>query len=184
MEQEAGVAALAFTYAPIGLALTRDRVIEHCNARFCETFGYAAKDVAGRSLAFLYPSDEEFQRIGEIGLARMRATGRYADERIMQRRDRSLFWCRVRGQSLTPEMPFARAVWSFADISDSRPVVAFTPRERQVAALLAEGQTSKEIARLLKLSPRTAEAHRDRLKAKLGARNTAELVARLTGLPL
>lgn len=177
-------AALAFDHAPVGLALTRDRVIERCNVRFCETFGYPAEALTGRSLAVLYPSDEEFLRIGEIGLERMRATGRYADERIMRRRDGALFWCRVRGQSLTPDAPFARAVWSFADLSESRPVADLTARERQVAGLLAEGRTSKEIARLLELSPRTAEAHRARLQAKLGARNTAELVARLTGLPL
>ncbi|WP_295537185.1 LuxR C-terminal-related transcriptional regulator [uncultured Thioclava sp.] len=182
MDVEAAV--LAFTHAPIGLAVTRDRVIERCNARFCETFGYAECELPRRSLALLYPSHEEFLRIGEIGMRRMRATGRYADERIMQRRDGSLFWCRVRGQSLTPETPFERAVWSFADISESRPVVDLTARERQVAALLAEGRTSKEIARTLDLSPRTAEAHRAKLQAKLGARNTAELVARLTGLPM
>jgi len=184
IDDETAAAALAFAHAPVGLALTRNRVIDRCNARFCETFGYAASELQGRSLAVLYPSNEEFLRIGEIGLERMRASGRYADERIMQRRDGSLFWCRVRGQSLTPEDPFARAVWSFADISESRPVVDLTARERQVAALLAAGQTSKEIARLLELSPRTAEAHRARLQTKLGARNTAELVARLSGLPL
>jgi PAS domain S-box-containing protein len=177
-------AILAFAHAPIGLAVTRDRVIERCNARFCETFGYAEHELPRRSLALLYPSHEEFLSIGEIGMRRMRATGRYGDERIMQRRDGSLFWCRVRGQSLTPETPFERAVWSFADISESRPLVDLTARERQVAALLAEGQTSKEIARALDLSPRTAEAHRAKLQSKLGARNTAELVARLTGLPM
>ncbi|MEO1949137.1 PAS and helix-turn-helix domain-containing protein [Thioclava sp.] len=178
------MALLAFEHAPVGLAVTRDRVIERCNARFCESFGYRQDELPQRSLAVLYPSQEEFLRIGEIGLRRMRETGRYADERIMQRRDGSLFWCRVRGQSLTPADPFARAVWSFADLSELRPVVDLTARERQVAALLAEGQTNKEIARVLELSPRTAEAHRARLQAKLGARNTAELVARLTGLPL
>ncbi|TNF16066.1 MAG: PAS and helix-turn-helix domain-containing protein [Rhodobacteraceae bacterium] len=183
-QEEAEAAALAFEHAPVGLALTCDRVIERCNARFCETFGYGAEELAGRSLAALYPSAEEFQRIGEIGQQKMLDTGRYADERIMQRRDGGLFWCRVRGQSLTPDDPFTRAIWSFADISESRPVVDLTVRERQVAAFLAEGRTNKEIARLLNLSPRTAEAHRARLQAKLGARNATELVARLTGLPV
>lgn len=174
----------AFEHAPVGLALTRHRVVVGCNARMRETFDYPPGALEGQSLAQLYPSTEEFRRIGEIWLERMRQTGRYADERIMQRRDGTMFWCRVRGQSLTPDDPFARAVWSFADISDTRPVTDLTARERQVAAHLAEGRTNKEIARLLGLSPRTAEAHRARLLAKLGARNTAELVARLTGLPL
>jgi len=181
MEQ---VSAQGFEHAPVGLVLSRNRVIETCNARFCETFGYPAEALVGASLQILYPSTEEFLRIGAIGLARMRATGRYGDERIMRRRNGALFWCRVQGQCLTPEEPFARAVWAFEDLSDTRPMVDLTARERQVAALLAEGHTSKEIARLLALSPRTAEAHRARLLAKFGARNTAELVARLSGLPM
>jgi PAS domain S-box-containing protein len=177
-------AALGFEFAPVGLALTRHRNVGACNRRFCETFGFRAEELVGQSLAMLYPSTEEFLRIGAKGLEVMRATGRYADERIMQRKGGEMFWCRVRGQSLTPEDPFARAVWSFADISESRPLADLTRRERQVVALLAEGRTNKEIGRLLELSPRTAEAHRARLLSKLGARNTADLIARLTGLPL
>jgi len=176
--------ALGFDQAPVGLAVSRHRMVEACNRRFGEIFGYRSDAMIGKSLALLYPSTEEFERIGAIGLEKMRASGRYADERIMRRRDGTPFWCRVRGQSLTPDDPFARSVWSFVDLSETRPVTDLSQRERQVAALLAEGRTNKEIARLLDLSPRTAEAHRARLMAKFGARNTAELVARLTGLPV
>jgi DNA-binding CsgD family transcriptional regulator len=86
-------------------------------------------------------------------------------------------------QSLDPAAPFARSVWSFADISESRPVTEMTTRERQVAKMLAEGLTSKEIARGLGISPRTGEVHRARLIARFGARNGLELIARLAGLP-
>jgi DNA-binding CsgD family transcriptional regulator len=113
----------------------------------------------------------------------MRELGRYGDERIVRRKDGALFWCRVRGQSLDPAAPFARSVWSFADISESRPVTEMTTRERQVAKMLAEGLTSKEIARGLGISPRTDEVHRARLIARFGSRNGLELIARLAGLP-
>ena len=176
--------ALAFENAPIGLIYAEDRVIRHCNARFCEMFGYARPELEGHSLSKLYPSSDEFQRIGEIGAEKMRGLGRYADERIMRRKDGTLFWCRVRGQSLDPDAPFARSVWSFADISDARPVTEMTQRERQVAKMLAEGLTSKEIARGLGISPRTVEVYRARLMEKFSARNGLELVAHLAGLPL
>jgi len=175
---------LAFTHAPLGLALTEDRVIRRCNARFAEMFGDAPEALADTPLARLYPSAEAFERIGAQGLAVMRETGRYHDERIMRRLDGRLFWCRVRGQSLTPDAPFRRAVWSFADLSDERPVVELTPREREVAMLTCQGQTSKEIGRALGLSFRTVEAHRARLLEKFAARNLAELVAKFSGMPL
>ncbi|MHA6326332.1 helix-turn-helix transcriptional regulator [Roseivivax sp. CAU 1753] len=175
--------SIAFDAAPIGLLISRDRVIEACNRACGDVFGYPPAALAGRSLALLYPSRDEFRRIGEIGLERMRKSGVYLGERIMRRRNAELFWCRVRGQSLTPEAPFAHAVWSMEDISDSRPIVQLSRRERQVAMLLTEGHTSKEIARLLGISHRTVEAHRSSLNRKLNVRNSAECVARLSGLP-
>ena len=42
--------------------------------------------------------------------------------------------------------------------------------------LIALGHTSVEIARMLKLSPRTVETHRARIHQKLGLRTRAELV--------
>jgi PAS domain S-box-containing protein len=173
-----------FEHAPIGLAVARDRRIERCNARFCEMFGFARTELEGQSLSILYPSVDEFQRIGEIGSGVMRKTGRYDDERIMRRQDGGLFWCRVRGQTLTPEAPLAHSVWSFADLSESRPIINLTRRERQIAMLLTEGKTAKEIARDLGISHRTVETHRARMIQKLAAKNTADLVARLSGMPV
>lgn len=175
---------IGFEHAPVGLVVARHRIVQQCNSKLLQIFSYPRGDLLGQSLSLLYPSTEEFERIGRIGLQRMRGTGYYADERIMKRRSNELFWCRVRGQSLTPDDPFAHSVWSFVDLSDTRPVVDLTARERQVAMLLAEGRTSKEIARLLEISPRTVEAYRSRLLVKLEARNSAELVGRMTGIPI
>ena len=56
------------------------------------------------------------------------------------------------------------------------PYGRLTTRERDVFHLLAEGMTTKEIARRLEISVKTAENHRGRVLDKLGTRNTAELV--------
>lgn len=175
---------IAFQNAPIGLVELENRIIRRANLRFVRTFGGVAADYENRPLRDFYPSQAEFERIGERGLAAMRRTGEYHDERIMRRAGGDLFWCRVRGQSLTPEDPFRHGVWSFADISDERPVVHLTPRERDVAILTCRGLSAKEVGAELKLSFRTVEAHRARLLAKFGARKLPELVAKLSGMPL
>jgi len=46
----------------------------------------------------------------------------------------------------------------------------FTPTELQVADLIERGKTSKEIARLLCVSKRTVDTHRDNIRAKLALR--------------
>lgn len=51
-----------------------------------------------------------------------------------------------------------------------------TPRERQVLRLVAEGLTTKEIARVLDVSVKTADAHRTRIMSKLGIHRCAGLV--------
>ena len=51
-----------------------------------------------------------------------------------------------------------------------------SPRQREVLQLLAEGRTMKEIARVLKITPRTVAFHKYGMMKQLGVRSTAELV--------
>lgn len=50
-----------------------------------------------------------------------------------------------------------------------------TSRERQVLQLIAEGKTIKEIARILHISPKTADANRRQIMSKLNMSSVAEL---------
>ena len=50
-----------------------------------------------------------------------------------------------------------------------------TGRQREVLQLLAEGRQAKEIAALLKLSPKTVEFHKYRIMDILGVRTVADL---------
>jgi DNA-binding NarL/FixJ family response regulator len=51
-----------------------------------------------------------------------------------------------------------------------------SPRERQVATLIAEGDTTKIIARKLGVSVKTVEAHRSNLMRKLDLPSLAHVV--------
>ena len=175
---------LAFEHAPIGLVVTESRTIRACNPSFAEMFGYERNELIDCSFAILYPSLEEFVRIRDVGVEPLKKTNRYSDERIMARKDGSLFWCRVRGHSLTrDDDPLRHAVWSFADLSQTRQVLGLSTRERQIVMHLGEGRTSKEIGRMLSISPRTVEAYRARLLKKCGVANVAELLSHLSSMP-
>jgi DNA-binding NarL/FixJ family response regulator len=73
----------------------------------------------------------------------------------------------------------------------ARPLVAFylrhaegrhgfleelTPRQREILRLIADGHTTKEIARLLNVTIKTAEKHRTQLMQRLGIHEIAGLV--------
>ncbi len=175
---------LAFNLAPVGMCVTRERCIEICNDAFARMFGYEQAELLDQPLAPLYPSLDEFTHTGNLGLPAMMDTGSYSDERVMRRRDGTLFWCHVVGRALDRAQPFARAVWMFEDISHRRVVsTPLTVREREVAQHIVTGATSKQIARHLNISHRTVEAHRGRIMRKLGATSTGELVALLLDMP-
>lgn len=175
---------LAFDLAPVGLVMSRNRSILDCNQHLCEMFGATRDQLIGKSFLLLYPSVDEYERIGARMLPILNATGMYADNRIMKRvegrtKDET-FWCHVTGRALNRNAPHEAGIWTFEDLSASRPVTAnLTAREREVAAHLMSGLTSKEIGRALMISHRTVEIYRARLIRKFKASTTADLVQKL-----
>ena len=84
--------------------------------------------------------------------------------------------------------PFEMPSWSAAAaLEDALAAMAaaipgyehLTDRERMVLGFLLRGASSKEVARDLGISPRTADFHRANIIEKLGARNTADVVRRV-----
>ena len=76
---------------------------------------------------------------------------------------------RVLGQALT-------AVSSSTDPELERRQATLSARERQVLRALLVGQSNKEIARELDISPRTVEIYRAKVMAKMGAETYADLI--------
>ncbi len=174
----------AFDLAPVGLVLSRNRQMVDCNQRVCEMFGVTRDQLMGQSFEVLYPSADEYERTGARIEPILNAKGLYADDRIMKRMDGRFkgetFWCHVTGRALNRNAPHEAGIWSFEDLSESRPVKAeLTGREREVAALLMDGMTSKEIGKVLNISHRTVEIYRARLMRKYKASTTADLVHKL-----
>ena len=185
MNASAGMAAgldyrTAFEQAPIGLVLSRHRLMIDCNREVLAMFGAELECMVGQSFEVLYPSPAEFERTGQRIVASLDRHGRYADERVMKRISGELFWCHVSGRALDPAQPHAAGIWAFEDLSSRRALkLEFTAREREIAALLMAGLTSKLIGRRLDISPRTVDVYRARLMRKTGAATTPELVHKL-----
>lgn len=175
---------IAFDLAPVGMVLSRHRLMVDCNRQVLEMFGAEREQLIGQSFEVLYPTHDEFERTGERIAASLDRQGWYSDERVMKRVDGvqrgELFWCHVSGRALDPAQPHAAGIWVFEDLSARRRLaVDLTPREREIAALLIEGLTSKLIGKKLDISPRTVDVYRARLMKKHRAATTPELVQKL-----
>ena len=166
--------------APVGLVLSRNRTMVDCNRHVCEMFGASREVLIGQSFQILYPSADEYERLGAHMEPILNAKGHYSDNRIMKRANGEVFWCHVSGRALNREAPHESGIWSFEDLSSQRTVKAeLTGREREVAAKLLEGLTSKEIGKALEISHRTVEIYRARLMRKYNASTAADLVHKL-----
>ncbi len=84
------------------------------------------------------------------------------------------------GRALTIDQAIemvARAQSSMASASNAPSTSPLTPREREVAVLIARGYANKEIAEALVVSVRTAEAHVTNVLNKVGLRSRAQIAA-------
>jgi len=59
----------------------------------------------------------------------------------------------------------------------AEPATGLTPRQNEVAGLVAEGLTNREIAERLHLTERSAESHLERIRLRLGFRTRAQVAA-------
>jgi PAS domain S-box-containing protein len=146
----------------VGICYTRDRVISRCNRRFEAMFGYGPGELEDQSVRILYPSTESFEEIGRIGYKYLLTHQQYSDERLMLRKDGTVFWCNVSGKTLDPSRPQRGAIWIFQDIS--------TRKQAEEALQRANERLEQHV------QERTAELRRanDDLRAEVELRRVAE----------
>ncbi|NNJ92030.1 MAG: PAS domain S-box protein, partial [Gammaproteobacteria bacterium] len=61
--------------APIGIGLVKDRVFEWVSERFLKMLGYTEAEVLQKNSRFIYPSEEEYLRVGREKYAQIDKTG-------------------------------------------------------------------------------------------------------------
>jgi len=53
-----------FVASPTGIGVVVNRVIESVNEQFCRITGYAEEELIGQSARMVYPTDEDYERVG------------------------------------------------------------------------------------------------------------------------
>jgi PAS domain S-box-containing protein len=183
----------AFDAAAIGMGLLsmNGRWLK-VNASLCSMVGYTAEELLTMNFQQItHPDDLE----ADLALSRRLLAGEFPSYQMEKRyvhKDGHTVWIHlstslVRDADGVPAYSVAQVL----DISDRKhvelggPVVtpkptdlpALSPRERQVLALLAEGQTSAETAATLGIGEETVQTHVRRAMTKLAARTRTQAVA-------
>lgn len=83
------------------------------------------------------------------------------------------------GASLTLEQAVDEVLGAskMTAVLSAEPMARLTPREREIAELIAQGMSNREIAETLVIARRTAEAHVEHILVKLGFTSRAKIAA-------
>lgn len=81
-----------------------------------------------------------------------------------------------RGRTYVTPLIAEGMIESFARDPERRKVSKLTPRQREILQLLAEGNSMKEVAAILNITPRTVAFHKYQMMERLGLKSNAELI--------
>ncbi len=76
-----------FRAAPVGIGVVVDRLIVQANDRICELTGYARDELIGQSSRILYPSDQEYEFVGNEKYRQIQEKGTGTVETLWQGKD-------------------------------------------------------------------------------------------------
>jgi len=149
-----------FRAAPTGIGLVRDRVLQWVNETLCRIVGYAEGELVGRSARILYPTEEDFARVGREKYAQIRATGHGTVETRWQRKDGMVLDILLSSTPLDPADWAKGVTFTALDITEQkRTETALRTRTEQldaVRATTADITGELELATVLHLVARRA----------------------------
>ena len=106
--------------SPVGIGLVRNRKIQWLNQRFLDMLGYAEEELLQRNSRCVYPSDEEYERVGREKYAQIEATGVGEIETVMCHRDGHTLNVLLRSVPLDESNISAGTIFTALDITQRK----------------------------------------------------------------
>lgn len=106
--------------APTGIGMVKDRVIEWTNEQISQITGYTPGELKGRSARILYPSDEEFDRVGRHKYAEIQCKGTGSIVTVWQRKDGRTVNVLLSSTLIDPGDLSAGVVFTALDITEKK----------------------------------------------------------------
>ncbi|MES2322945.1 MAG: EAL domain-containing protein [Pseudomonadota bacterium] len=104
--------------AAVGIMLSKNRVIEECNIRAAEMFGYSEHELIGMSSVCVFPSVKAYEDMGAESGPRLATGEAYTTELQLRCKDGSLLWCRLYGRAVDPQDAGHGTIWILEDIDE------------------------------------------------------------------
>lgn len=141
-QREATLASI-LRAAPVGIGLVVDRVLKRANERLCSMLGYSRDELIDRSARILYPSQEDYEYVGDEKYRQIRERGTGTVETRWQRKDGSVIDVLLSSAPLDPSDLSSGVTFTALDITGRRQMEA---RLRAAERMEVMGQLASGVA--------------------------------------
>ena len=118
-ESEAALRSI-FRAAPTGIGMVCNRVIKQANDRICEMTGYSREELLGQSAKILYPTEEEFEFVGQEKYAQISKQGTGTVETRWLRKDGKIIDVQLSSAPIDPEDLSLGVTFTALDITERK----------------------------------------------------------------
>jgi two-component system, cell cycle sensor histidine kinase and response regulator CckA len=103
--------------APVGIGLVEGRILREVNNQVCQMIGFAREELIGRSARLLYPTAEEFERVGREKYRQIAESGTGTVETVWQHRNGDTIYVLLSSTPVEPGNPGGPVMFTALDIT-------------------------------------------------------------------
>lgn len=101
----------------VGVTFLKARRYQWLNRTLATMLGFTPAELLNQETRVHYPSDEDFDRIGQLAYTQIAQTGSFSLEARMRRKNGQLIWVQLDGSALDRNRPAEGSVWTYVDIT-------------------------------------------------------------------
>ncbi len=170
---------VAFENEIVGIGLLENGRVVQANRKLASMFGYEPSEMAGLAHRSFYVSDEAYEARVARACLDISASGSFASDVQLRRRDGSLFWGYCGLTAMRPRDPSGGLIWVVQDITDRKQA----EKARARLAAIVENSNDAIISRALDGAILTWNKAAERLFGYSEAEAVGKLAAVLMPLP-
>lgn len=131
-----------FRVAPMGIGLMVNRFFYQVNDTFCAIVGYSREELIGKSARLIYPTDDEFERVGREKYQQIRKCGTGTLESQFRRKDGSVIDVLLSSTPLDNQNLSLGITFTTLDITDQKRALEKLRRSEEEKSLIFENMVN------------------------------------------